>query len=919
MVCKYDFYIMYPNFNWKYYIEKQQHYNLENDEFQALEHFLNIGVHQKSLYNPYCFYNGFEKDNIDVDEILKTFDWNFYLNYYEDLHEKYNTKYEALNHYLKHGKSEKRLINDNELQIFNIIKEQTNFFIYYSKLRWDLLFQRPHQIMRHFNKKYLKIFITSNFTIKYEKKYNLLIIPYELKDYIFERYNNLIIYITDTRLYDELMVLKNNNKINKIVYDLIDAPIDEFIIWKDNLSKMVNNADYVLYSHPKLIEYLNEINKNKRYYYISNSCDYEHFKNTNERIHPKPKDFPESNKPILGYYGAFAEWLDYDIIKKYADEGKYHILMIGGHPDAYNIRFTHNNITWLNHKDYSELPVYLSWFDLCFLPFKNCHLIKYVNPCKIWEYMCSQKDIIKYNLNLEINKLETYEENCEKINDILETKIDIISLFFNNAEIIKDYEKNIINLQNRNVEFILVYNNSIDNTLEELEKLKKYENVKIIKTNNNGCSLGKNCGIMNSRNNCNYLFFLDSDFVINEDCLKNLLNNMTNEIKYVSFYGGNLDNYKYIGGSNLNDNEIINNISEKKYLGGGCSLICNELINNYNLCFDVVYDPFIMQDVDFSFKVLKYTKLKKIAMNSEIKHLGSYTINKFRKDFYKEQLLRNSIIFMNKHNLFKFGVLDDLDKFINIEIYNKMLKYYEKYEIEKIKQNTKLLITKKNYYYFKNINFYYNYLDNIFDFINLNCVDSLIIDFDYYIDNYEILNVLNLNIEIILDLKDINYLNYNKFKNVSAIYTFSNIYELLLKNVFNNIKIKNLKYGLFQSIEKEKKFIMVFNEKYNKLFDFFKDNNLDYKCMNKNEIINCVDDCNIYIDLTNDYELIKILIDKKCWILTCNIYPICELINEDINGNMIEADYIENKNNLINSEINLNIDNYISLIKKKYL
>jgi hypothetical protein len=305
-------------------------------------------------------------------------------------------------------------------------------------------------------------------------------------------------------------------------------------------------------------------------------------------------------------------------------------------------------------------------------------------------------------------------------------------------------------------------------------------------------------------------------------------------------------------------------------------------------------------------------------MNSEIKHLGSYTINKFRKDFYKEQLLRNSIIFMNKHNLFKFGVLDDLDKFINIEIYNKMLKYYENYEIKKIKQNNKLLITKKNYYYFENINFYFDCVNNIVDFISLNFIDTVIIDFNLYVNNYEILNVLDLNIEIILDLNDINFLNYNKFKNVSAIYTFSNIYELLLKNVFNNIKIKNFKYGLFKSVEikKEKKFIMVFNERYGKLFDFFRDNNLNYKCLNGNE---CFDDCNIYIDLTNDYELIKILIDKKCWILTCNIYPICELINEDINGNMIEADYIENKNNLINSEINLNIDNYISLIKKKYL
>ena len=55
------------------------------------------------------------------------------------------------------------------------------------------------------------------------------------------------------------------------------------------------------------------------------------------------------------------------------------------------MRFEHANITWLDHKSYDELPYYLSWFDKCFLPFKDCELTKYVNPCKLWEYMASEK------------------------------------------------------------------------------------------------------------------------------------------------------------------------------------------------------------------------------------------------------------------------------------------------------------------------------------------------------------------------------------------------------------------------------------------------------------------------------------------------------------------------------------------------
>ena len=78
-------------------------------------------------------------------------------------------------------------------------------------------------------------------------------------------------------------------------------------------------------------------------------------------------------------------------------------------------QINHQNITWLNHKQYEELPYYLSWFDICFLPLKNCVLTKYINPCKLWEYMASEKEIIKTNVNIECSKIIKYEDECEKI------------------------------------------------------------------------------------------------------------------------------------------------------------------------------------------------------------------------------------------------------------------------------------------------------------------------------------------------------------------------------------------------------------------------------------------------------------------------------------------------------------------------
>ena len=295
----------------------------------------------------------------------------------------------------------------------NIFNNDLPTIIYYSKTNYNLLFQRPHQIMRFFNFGYNKVFIGEISSSKYENKYNLYISPYKEREIILKLLNNnTIIYYTDPRLYDEVDKLPV-----KKLFDLIDAPIDEFKVWKPNLEKCVKNSDYVIYSHPNLVNFLNEIDNTKQYTYISNACDYKHFSSAKDRIGERPNDFPQNNKPILGYYGAFSEWLDYDIIRKYADNDNYHIVMIGGIPEnaSYNMRFKHSNITWLDHKPYDELPYYLSWFDKCFLPFKDCELTKYVNPCKLWEYMASEKEIIKFNVNMDVNEIVTYDDVCEKI------------------------------------------------------------------------------------------------------------------------------------------------------------------------------------------------------------------------------------------------------------------------------------------------------------------------------------------------------------------------------------------------------------------------------------------------------------------------------------------------------------------------
>ena len=367
---------------------------------------------------------GYYMENIhgceDYEYLLRTFKLNSDKCSYTDI---------STMLYVRHDESlyikEKTAIQTLYNEIIHIYKYFNNMdanFIYYSKTDYDLLFQRPHQIMRFYNKLNNKCFIGHVNSVRYESKYNLLIVPYRLNKCVYNSLmnDNIITYFTDSRLYNDIIA-----KQGKKLFDLIDAPIDDFVVWKPNLEKCVKNSNYVIYSHPNLIEYLNKIDDTKQYHYISNACDYDYFCKSKDRIGERPVDFPETNKKILGYYGAFAKWLDYDLIESYANKNEYHLIMIGGIKGNtnYNIKFSHPNITWLDHKPYDEIAYYLSWFDVCFLPFKNCELISYVNPCKLWEYMASEKEILKFNVNISCDTVVKYKDVCIDIEKIY-TKLE---------------------------------------------------------------------------------------------------------------------------------------------------------------------------------------------------------------------------------------------------------------------------------------------------------------------------------------------------------------------------------------------------------------------------------------------------------------------------------------------------------------
>ncbi|MEP7274357.1 MAG: glycosyl transferase family 1, partial [Acidobacteriota bacterium] len=111
-----------------------------------------------------------------------------------------------------------------------------------------------------------------------------------------------------------------------------------------------------------------------------NAADYEFF---DERCLPNSL-LGDVAHPIVGYYGAIAEWFDLDLMTAVAEARPYYtFVIIGGvyNVDVSRLRASHN-VRFLGHRPYETMPEYLYHFDACIIPFKINQITESTDPVK---------------------------------------------------------------------------------------------------------------------------------------------------------------------------------------------------------------------------------------------------------------------------------------------------------------------------------------------------------------------------------------------------------------------------------------------------------------------------------------------------------------------------------------------------------
>lgn len=195
-----------------------------------------------------------------------------------------------------------------------------------------------------------------------------------------------------------------------ICYDCMDS-------WSDlcppHMKREIEKKEELILSKAQLVFVTSESLRRRiqqaavQVHLVPNGVDEKHFSRAFKENLPLPEDLKNLKRPIVGYIGTIAKWLDFELITYVAELKKdYSFVFIGPTLDTDLRPYMYmQNVHFLNAKPYQILPDYLRHIDIGILPFKINNLAECVDPVKAYEYLAAGKQIVATNM-FELRKFK---------------------------------------------------------------------------------------------------------------------------------------------------------------------------------------------------------------------------------------------------------------------------------------------------------------------------------------------------------------------------------------------------------------------------------------------------------------------------------------------------------------------------------
>lgn len=299
-----------------------------------------------------------------------------------------------------------------------------------SHLKWEkTLFQRPQQIMKQFardrrviyvahcsTKEFIKAFLKGrmgDYIGSHGKNLHFLTVPF----LPFSRKSRFLQRMTDRMTAWAARRLAKKHKLEDIYLwlyyptyvkhlDLFDF---EFLVYdcmdlfrgfrasvgdvQDIENELLEKADVVFTGGRSLQKSKEGVNLHT--YCFPSGVEYDHFFKATKPETKIPDDIKDIPHPILGYWGAIDERIDFELIDHICEKKPdWSIVFLGPVVGLEEIPVKQKNFHHLGGKDYEDLPRYLKAFDACLMPFVISELTRHISPTKTPEYLSGGKPVV---------------------------------------------------------------------------------------------------------------------------------------------------------------------------------------------------------------------------------------------------------------------------------------------------------------------------------------------------------------------------------------------------------------------------------------------------------------------------------------------------------------------------------------------
>jgi glycosyltransferase involved in cell wall biosynthesis len=156
---------------------------------------------------------------------------------------------------------------------------------------------------------------------------------------------------------------------------------------------LLRRADAVIVSADLL--YASKVKFNPRTAIVRHGVDFSHFHRALDPQTVVPEEIRNLPRPVLGFFGLIADWVDVDLmaeVAKHFKEGS--LVVLGKSTTDTSILAGLPNVHLLGRKPYEQLPSYCKGFDVALNPFRLNELTLNANPLKVREYLAAGLPVI---------------------------------------------------------------------------------------------------------------------------------------------------------------------------------------------------------------------------------------------------------------------------------------------------------------------------------------------------------------------------------------------------------------------------------------------------------------------------------------------------------------------------------------------